>query len=127
MEARLLVVTMSIALAAALTLAGCGDGHSEAEEHAVRVAFEESAKRCQTLPDEGTYDQVRLHNSGVTCQEAVAMIYVLAGGAKRPQRITGGPGPAWYCLDLPSSRLPLEIRCHQGQQYFTVERVKAAG
>jgi hypothetical protein len=36
------------------------------------------------------------------------MIYLLAGGIKRPQRVSGGAGPAWYCLDLPPSKLPLD-------------------
>jgi hypothetical protein len=112
------------ALVVALAIAGCGDGHSEAEEHAVRTAFEGSAKRCQTLAAEGSYEQVKLHNAGISCQQAVTMIYVLAGEDKRPQKIAGGPGPPWFCVDLPHSKLPLETRCHQGRHFFTVEEVK---
>ena len=31
----------------------------------------------------------------------------------------------WYCVNLPPPKAPLTLRCHQGQQFFTVEKVKA--
>ncbi len=113
-----------VASALALSLAGCGGARSASQEDATRAFFEESSKRCRTLRAEGAYDQVKLHNSGVSCQKAVAMIYVLAGAIKRPQRVTASHGPPWLCLNLSPAKLPLKIRCHQGGRYFTVERVK---
>ena len=66
---------------------------------------------------------MRLGNSGTTCEEAVAVIYALAGGVEGPQKIESDSGSPWSCLELPSSQLPLTVRCYRGSRSFSVERV----
>lgn len=65
-------------------------------------------------------EYVRLHNSELTCEEAVAMLNVLPD-IKRPQN-AGAPSDPWICVYLPSDRLPIRIQCHQGERFLTVVR-----
>lgn len=122
MEARILAAAGSLALAITLAFASCGGGQSSTEE--ARRTFSAASAHCKTPSLGGSYARVNLHSSGISCQEAVGMFLVLAGGVSGPQKIDGGPGPAWVCWDLPSSKLPLEVRCEQERRYFTVEQVR---
>lgn len=119
-RAQLLAVALG-ALVATSVIGGCGGGEDSASD--ARQAVSTAAAQCKTLAFEGSYDRVRLGNSGASCQEAVAVVYLLTGGIEGPQKIGGGSGLPWTCLELSPKQLPLTIRCHRGSRSFSVERV----
>ena len=56
----------------------------------------------------------------------MALVILTPGGrSQRPNEIDSPNSAPWYCVNLPPSKAPLTLRCHQGQRFFTVEKVKA--
>jgi hypothetical protein len=102
-------------VAVLLGLTGCGNAsHPVASPAMIRKLY-----RCR--PDHGR-DQIRRHNSGISCVSASAIVTVLAGKVAGPQTITSSKGGDWTCRDYLPSEFPLLVRCHQGVRFFTVER-----
>ena len=120
-RARLLAVTFAI-LVAASGVGGCG-GDQDSTSNARQVVAD-AAAHCKTLAFDGSYDRVRLGNSDASCEEAVAVVYVLAGGVEGPQEVESGSGPPWSCLELSPEQLPITVRCHRGSRSFSVERIR---
>jgi len=66
-----------------------------------------------------TRERIFLHDSGLRCSEARAILYVLpaVGGMHK----VNSPNGTWLCFDFGKSKLPLAVRCHQGQKFFTIQ------
>jgi len=84
-----------------LLLAGCGGSDSGSG-----CAAEEPGER------------IELHNSGIECEEASALVNVLPD-IKRPQKVGSGKD-IWLCAYLPERYQPIKIRCSRGKRFFTL-------
>jgi hypothetical protein len=109
-------------LLAALLFAGCGmDFRDLASEE--EPEFTRALAHCKTLPLDGSYDRVKLHNAGISCSEAVEMTFILV--RSDPHQTTySKSGQPWSCRALPQARFPLTWRCDRNQRYFTVEHIR---
>lgn len=63
-------------------------------------------------------ERIELHNSGIGCEEANALVNVTAN-RNGPQKIKSG-NEVWVCTYLPARYLPIRIRCIQGKRFFTL-------
>jgi len=93
-----------VALCVLLGLAGCSDGQSS------------EAGGCR---DVESGDRLQLQNSGLTCDEALAIYYLLASDSKRTREIKGG-GDVWSCRGFPESQSGIRFRCEMGKRHFLV-------
>lgn len=93
-----------VALCVLLGLAGCSDGQSS------------QAGGCQ---DWETGDRIQLQNSGLTCDEALAIYYLLPSESRQTQEVKGG-GDVWSCRGFPGSQAGIRYRCAMGKQHFLV-------
>jgi hypothetical protein len=97
-------VVVAIALAISLSgfpLAGCGGSDSDSA-----CGAEEPGER------------IELHNSGIECDEASALVNVLPD-ITRPQKVGSGKD-IWVCTYLPERYQPVKVRCSQGKRFFTL-------
>lgn len=108
--------------ALALGLLGCGGSGSTTRS--LQVGVPSALGSCRIPVGHGTYDQPRLHNSGISCSEALAIALLVARGMEEPQEIDGPQGPPWFCRSRPAAALPVVLRCSQGQRFFTIDRVR---
>ncbi len=100
-----------VALCVLLGLAGCSDGQSP------------QAGGCR---DWEIGDRIQLQNSGLTCEEALGIYYLLSSDGRRPQEIEGG-GEVWSCRGYPGSRSGIRFRCEMGQRHFLVREAEDEG
>ncbi len=63
-------------------------------------------------------ERIDLHNSGIQCEEANALINILPN-IKRPQEVRSD-SEVWMCTYLRARYLPVRIRCSQGKRFFTL-------
>lgn len=108
MKLKILIAVAITACLSALAVAGCGEGSPNGGNPEVDCVVSETGERI--VP----------HTSGLSCLKARAILYVLPAEIGRPQKIKTGAG-IWFCSGYPPSKYPLEVRCHQGSRYFTIE------
>jgi len=93
---------------AAVMLAGCGSSASQSGLSASCAVAEIGA-------------QIKLHNSGLSCVDAEAMVYLMTWESTGLEEIKGAGG-AWRCKSPSTPEGMFHKRCHQGKRYFTVDR-----
>jgi len=98
-----------VALAVFWLGAGCGGG-SDADTSDASTADRQAT--CVLPAGDARID---LHNSRISCQEAVAISLVLAGGVEGPQVVR-----EWTCRTHPKRASQPQTRCRDGARYFTV-------
>lgn len=94
------VIALAVGLSC-LLVAGCGGSGSDAG-----CGVEERGER------------IDLHNSGIECEEASALVNVLPD-TKRPQKVGSGKD-VWVCTYMPERYQPIKIRCSQDKRFFTL-------
>lgn len=94
-----------IALFVLVGLAGCADNRST------------QAGGCR---DSESGDQLELANSGLTCDEALAIYYLLPSGSSRRVQEIRGSGSVWQCRGVPGSTSGVRFRCEMGKRQFVV-------
>jgi hypothetical protein len=93
-----------VALCVLLGLAACSDGQPS------------QAGGCR---DWESGDRIQLQNSGLTCDEALGIYYLLSTDSRRMQEIKGG-GEVWSCRGFPGSQSGILLRCEMGRRHFLV-------
>lgn len=93
-----------ITLCVLLGLVGCSDGQSS------------QAGGCR---DAELGDRLQLQNSGLTCDEALAIYYLLPSDSRRVRKISGS-GAVWSCRGFPESQSGIRFRCEMGKRHFLV-------
>src|SRR5690349_7111331 len=102
---RLRATGSLVALCVIFGLAGCSDGQSS------------QAGGCQ---DWESGDSVLLQNSGLSCEEALGIYYLLPSDSRRVREIDGG-GDVWSCRGFPESQSGIRFRCVMGKRHFLVK------
>lgn len=111
-------LALIVAVAGALVLGaapGCGGS-----EDATQAAREELLRDLDSCEPESLPVRVKLHNSGITCSDAILM-RVIMPAQPGPQTTESEQLGKWVCTDLPPSREPLLSVCRQGKKFFTFE------
>jgi hypothetical protein len=114
---RLVLIAGVVAGALALGAAGCGGGG----EAATQAAREELLRDLDSCEPESLPVRVNLHNSGITCGAAIAMVILMPevrGGSQTTESEQFGK---WVCTDLRPARSPVLTKCRQGEKFFTFE------
>jgi hypothetical protein len=93
-----------VALCVLLSLVGCSEGQSS------------QTGGCQ---DVESGDRLPLQNSGLTCDEALAIYYLLSSDSRRTQKIEGR-GDVWLCRGFPGSQSGTRFKCVMGKRHFLV-------
>lgn len=93
-----------VAVCVLLGLSGCSDDQLS------------KAGGCR---DDESGDRIQLQNSGLTCDEALAIYYLLPSESRQTQEVKGG-GDVWSCRGFPESRSGLRFRCVMGKRHFLV-------
>lgn len=95
-----------LALAVLWLVAACGGG-SDAD-----TPVTDRQASCVLPTGDARID---LHNSGISCQRALTIALILAGGVEGPQ-VVG----EWTCRTHPQPAKDTKARCRQGGRQFTV-------
>lgn len=93
-----------VAVCVLLGLAGCSDGQTS------------QAGECR---DGESGDRLQLQNSGLTCEEALAIYYLLPSEGRQTHEIRGR-GAVWSCRGFPESQSGIRFRCEMGKRHFLV-------
>lgn len=95
-----------VALCMLLMLAGCSDGE---------------LSRAGGCLDWESGDRVQLQNSGLTCEEALGIYYLLPSESRQTQEIKeAGGGNVWSCRGFPESQSGPRFKCEMGKRHFLV-------
>ncbi len=103
---------------------GLGCGAESQDRNPFDAIVTEGESGC-SFPMPGTH--IELRNSGLQCEEAVAISLLLSTGFEsRPQTVGTGK-QTWICRAYSNWKRSREVRCRNGGREFRLERMPDAG